>query len=194
MAYRVVIPPLYRNRLETNAAEKPPADPFRFTGSCSEYRLSWLGSRRVTPRVNVDRHQAMRLKPMRFTPPKNGLVVSTRPKAAKGEGFLLNRANVIRPKIMRSYIFFEEHPATSIHVPTPKAVDSSESATMTSFVSFARRKNHDSSIDSICTKCYQTIASANSAVELNLVEQSHMCDRNGEFNYRHRMDFQQESL
>jgi len=31
---------------------------------------------------------------------------------------------------------------------------------MTSIVSFARRLNPDSSLDSICTKCYQTVASA----------------------------------
>jgi hypothetical protein len=65
---------------------------------------------------------------------------------------------------------------------------------MTISVSFARRKNHDSSIDSICTKCYQTIASADSAVELATMEHSHMCDQNGEFNYQHRMDSQQQSL
>ncbi len=65
---------------------------------------------------------------------------------------------------------------------------------MASFVSFARRKNHDSSIDSICTTCYQTIASANSTVELTTIEQSHMCDQNGEFNYRHHMDSQPESV
>jgi hypothetical protein len=56
---------------------------------------------------------------------------------------------------------------------------------MTSLVSFARRQNHDSSIDSICTKCYQTIASADSVAELATVEDSHQCDPNGEFNDRH---------
>jgi hypothetical protein len=59
---------------------------------------------------------------------------------------------------------------------------------MTSLVSFARRQNHDSSIDSICTKCYQTIASAESLSGLATAEQSHLCDPNGEFNHE-RGDF-----
>jgi hypothetical protein len=58
---------------------------------------------------------------------------------------------------------------------------------MTSFVSFARRQNHDSSIDSICTKCYQTIASADSTSGLTNAEESHRCNPNGEFN-RERED------
>jgi hypothetical protein len=56
---------------------------------------------------------------------------------------------------------------------------------MTSFVSFARRQNHDSSIDSICTKCYQTIASADTVSLLAIAEQSHLCDPNGEFTQKH---------
>jgi hypothetical protein len=55
---------------------------------------------------------------------------------------------------------------------------------MTTFVSFARRQNHDSSIDSICTTCYQTIASANSADELTAREESHLCDPNMESDRR----------
>jgi len=54
---------------------------------------------------------------------------------------------------------------------------------MTTFISFARRRNHDSSIDSICTKCYQTIASADNMNELDSAEEKHLCDENGEFNY-----------
>jgi hypothetical protein len=56
---------------------------------------------------------------------------------------------------------------------------------MTSLVSFARRQNHDSSIDSICTTCYQTIASAESATEVALssAEQNHVCSPHGEFNH-----------
>jgi hypothetical protein len=57
---------------------------------------------------------------------------------------------------------------------------------MTTFVSFARRKNRDSSIDSICTKCYQTIASASSERELLIAEEIHSCDPNGEFNQPHQ--------
>jgi len=55
---------------------------------------------------------------------------------------------------------------------------------MTTFVSFARRQNHDSSIDSICTKCYQTIASADSAGELVAHEESHVCDPDEEADRR----------
>lgn len=55
---------------------------------------------------------------------------------------------------------------------------------MTTFVSFARRQNHDSSIDSICTKCYQTVASADSAGELVAPEESHVCDPNEETDRR----------
>jgi hypothetical protein len=56
---------------------------------------------------------------------------------------------------------------------------------MASFVSFARRQNHDSSIDSICTRCYQTIASADSVSELAAAERHHRCDPNGQFNQDH---------
>jgi hypothetical protein len=49
---------------------------------------------------------------------------------------------------------------------------------MTTFVLFARRQNHDLSIDSICTKCYQTIASEDIAIELTAHEESHLCDPN----------------
>jgi len=56
---------------------------------------------------------------------------------------------------------------------------------MTTFISFARRRNHDASIDLICTKCYQTIASADNASDLEVYEQAHQCDPNGEFNQSH---------
>jgi hypothetical protein len=65
---------------------------------------------------------------------------------------------------------------------------------MTTFVSFARRKNRDSSIDSICTKCYQTIASTSMAHDLEPMEQSHRCDPNGEFNYQKHMNSRQETI
>ena len=51
---------------------------------------------------------------------------------------------------------------------------------MTSSISFARRRNHDSSIDSICTRCYQTIASAEKVNELETAEENHLCDPDGE--------------
>jgi hypothetical protein len=59
---------------------------------------------------------------------------------------------------------------------------------MTTFISFARRQNHDSSIDSICTKCYQTVASADNMNGLAVAEQGHLCDPNGEFTQTH-VDF-----
>ena len=48
--------------------------------------------------------------------------------------------------------------------------------TITNLVSFTRRWNRDSSIDSICTKCYRTIASANKEDELAIREKNHVCD------------------
>jgi hypothetical protein len=41
---------------------------------------------------------------------------------------------------------------------------------------FAHRRNQDASIDSICTKCFQTIASENSELELTDHEEHHLCD------------------
>ena len=55
---------------------------------------------------------------------------------------------------------------------------------MTNSNSFAQRRNYDSSIDSICSKCYQTIATADSAAELENAEQTHQCNRFGEFNFQ----------
>jgi hypothetical protein len=52
---------------------------------------------------------------------------------------------------------------------------------MTYIYSFTRRWNRDSSIDSICTKCFRTIASANSEDELARRENKHVCHPNGEF-------------
>lgn len=63
---------------------------------------------------------------------------------------------------------------------------------MTNLLSFARRQNRDASVDSICTRCYQTIASADNASELASLEQSHVCNLNGEFNQQ-PIDFQLES-
>ena len=51
---------------------------------------------------------------------------------------------------------------------------------MSSFITFARRRNHDSSIDSICTKCYQTIASGEDDFTLTSAEENHSCDPNAE--------------
>jgi hypothetical protein len=52
---------------------------------------------------------------------------------------------------------------------------------MTTFPTFARRRNNNSSIDSICTKCFLTIASAGSGEELVAHEEKHVCDPFGEF-------------
>lgn len=56
---------------------------------------------------------------------------------------------------------------------------------MTSFISFARRRNADRSIDSICTRCYQTIASGTSEAGLEGAERAHTCDPNGEYSIVH---------
>jgi hypothetical protein len=53
---------------------------------------------------------------------------------------------------------------------------------MTSFISFAHRLNRDSTVDSICTRCYQTIASHKNASVLESAEIAHECDPSGEFN------------
>jgi hypothetical protein len=47
---------------------------------------------------------------------------------------------------------------------------------------FARRQNEDHSVDSICMRCYQTIASAPSGSDFKTAEQNHLCNRYGEFN------------
>jgi len=47
---------------------------------------------------------------------------------------------------------------------------------MTTFTAFAHRRNHDSSFDSICTKCFNTIASADSELKLIPHEEQHSCD------------------
>ena len=47
---------------------------------------------------------------------------------------------------------------------------------MTRPLAFAHRQNRDASIDSICTKCFRTITSANSEGELIADEERHLCD------------------
>jgi hypothetical protein len=56
---------------------------------------------------------------------------------------------------------------------------------MITAIAFARRQNHDSSIDSICKTCYQTIASADTIGQLEATEENHVCDPNGEYSLRH---------
>jgi hypothetical protein len=48
---------------------------------------------------------------------------------------------------------------------------------MANFLPFAHRKNSDRSIDSICTACYQTIASEDSEDKLTAREERHTRDR-----------------
>ena len=57
---------------------------------------------------------------------------------------------------------------------------------MTTFISFARRRNPDSTVDSICTRCYQTIASGDSEASLATAEEGHSCDPNCEYNWVHQ--------
>ena len=52
---------------------------------------------------------------------------------------------------------------------------------MTTRPPFARRLNRDASIDSICTKCYQTIASVAYEDDLAAHEHKHFCEPLGEF-------------
>ena len=56
---------------------------------------------------------------------------------------------------------------------------------MTISTSFARRHNHNSTIDSICTTCYQTIASGENETSLDTPENEHCCDPNGEYCISH---------
>jgi hypothetical protein len=51
---------------------------------------------------------------------------------------------------------------------------------MSTFHSFARRLREDLTFDSICTRCYQTIATAPRSIDLAKIEQSHVCDPDGE--------------
>jgi hypothetical protein len=52
---------------------------------------------------------------------------------------------------------------------------------------FVRRQNFDASVDSICSSCYQTIASVDRSAETALVsaEQHHVCSPYAEFDHPH---------
>jgi len=52
---------------------------------------------------------------------------------------------------------------------------------MISLLPFAHRKNSDGSIDSICTMCFQTIATEDSEGKLIAHEERHLCDPNWQF-------------
>jgi hypothetical protein len=47
---------------------------------------------------------------------------------------------------------------------------------MTSLISFARKYNADKTFDSVCTRCYQTIACSWNLDHLECAEESHVCD------------------
>jgi hypothetical protein len=46
---------------------------------------------------------------------------------------------------------------------------------MTSSISFARNRNHDATIESICTRCYLTVATCTSESDLRDHEDAHTC-------------------
>ncbi len=56
---------------------------------------------------------------------------------------------------------------------------------MTSPKPFAHRRNPDATIDSICTKCYQTIASENNETKLIAREEGHSCDPHWQYRRDH---------
>jgi hypothetical protein len=47
---------------------------------------------------------------------------------------------------------------------------------MNAIIGFVRRENPDSTIDSICTKCFQTIAVARCERDLIRAENDHTCE------------------
>ena len=47
---------------------------------------------------------------------------------------------------------------------------------MTTFISFARRRKEDSTVDSVCTRCYRTIATDRSESKLVEAEEAHFCE------------------
>lgn len=66
--------------------------------------------------------------------------------------------------------------------PWPEFGGYEEGSNMTTVPTFAKRRNVNSSIiDSICTKCFVTVASAGSEEELVAYEEKHVCDPYGEF-------------
>lgn len=56
---------------------------------------------------------------------------------------------------------------------------------MTTLIPFAHRRNPDTSIDSICTTCFQTIASEDSEGKLIAHEERHSCDPNWQVSRAH---------
>ena len=57
---------------------------------------------------------------------------------------------------------------------------------MIGILRFARRENGDSTIDSICARCFRTVATERSEANLTVAEEKHYCDPNEEFGFRHK--------
>jgi hypothetical protein len=47
---------------------------------------------------------------------------------------------------------------------------------MTSFISFARKRKQDSTFDSVCTRCYETVATGKNEANVAEAEQAHFCE------------------
>jgi hypothetical protein len=56
---------------------------------------------------------------------------------------------------------------------------------MSNLATFARRRNQDDTVDSICMTCYQTVSRDGDVAS---AEQGHTCNPYGEFN-QHQVDF-----
>lgn len=63
---------------------------------------------------------------------------------------------------------------------------------MTTILPFAHRRNPDASVDSICTACFQTIATEKREDNLIAYEESHSCDPYWELT-RDRFDSRQRT-
>jgi len=64
---------------------------------------------------------------------------------------------------------------------------------MPNILAFARRHNRDASIDSICTRCYQTIARERNEADLASAERHHACDLNAESDAREEISHHNHS-
>src|ERR1700735_1914967 len=81
--------------------------------------------------------------------------------------------------------FEKDHPTTQTGPPPYRKLSAARGVfQMTSLVTIVRRKNEDSTFDSICKRCYQTIAREQDEADLLSAEQAHTCDPNGEFSQR----------
>ena len=98
---------------------------------------------------------------------------------------MLRRANNLNPSLAirpcpKNYNF-KNYNFPSI----PKAADCKERSIMITLIPFAHRRNPDASIDSICTTCFQTIASEDSEGKLIAHEERHSCDLNWQLTRAH---------